>query len=129
VTRHAVEVRSATACSSTAAAPIHVRMAEGAWTFRRRSEQLLLRREETPTGVNMLVIENGTCRSFSFTDLDRLVAFQSDMEAFLVRTGWTFSSFAPDRRRGRDRRQMPRMTERRRWWTDGLSDDDPIVKR
>jgi len=104
-------------------------MDEGAWTFRRRSEQLLLRREETPTGVNLLVIENGTCRSFSFTDLDRLVAFQSDMEAFLVRTGWTFSAFAPDRRRGRDRRQMPRMTERRRWWTDGLSDDDPIVKR
>jgi hypothetical protein len=98
-------------------------MSEAVWTFKRRSEQLLLRREETPTGVNLLVMENGTCRSFAFTDLDRLVAFQADMEAFLVRTGWTFSAFVPDRRLGRDRRQMPRMTERRRWWTDGLPDD------
>jgi hypothetical protein len=98
-------------------------MSDGVWTFRRRSERLLLQREETPTGVNLVVIENGTCRSFAFNNLDRLVAFQADMEAFLVRTGWTFSAFSPDRRMGRDRRQMPRMTERRRWWTDGLPEE------
>src|SRR5689334_2254569 len=93
------------------------------WTFRRRSDQLLLRREETPTGVHLVVVENGTTRSFAFNDIERLIAFQSDMEAFLVRTGWTFVAFTPDRRTGRDRRQMPRMTERRRWWTDGRPDD------
>jgi hypothetical protein len=93
------------------------------WTFRRRSEQLLLRREQTPTGVNLVVIENGTPRSFAFSDVDRLIAFQTDMESFLVRTGWTFVAFSPERRSGRDRRQMPRMTERRRWWTDGRRDD------
>jgi hypothetical protein len=93
------------------------------WTFRRRSDVLLLRREESPTGVNLVVCENGTSRSFAFTSLDRLIAFQSDMEAFLVRTGWTFTSFVPERRTGRDRREMPRMTERRRWWTDGRSDE------
>jgi hypothetical protein len=95
-------------------------MDEAVWTFRRRSEQLQLRREETPTGVHLVIVENGTHRSFAFTGLDRLIAFQSDMEAFLIRTGWTFAAFAPDRRTGRDRRQMPRLTERRRWWTDGV---------
>lgn len=93
------------------------------WTFRRRGDRLLLRREETPSGVHLVVTENGTSRSFAFSSLSRLVAFQSDMEAFLVRTGWTFIAFAPERRRGRDRRRMPRMTERRRWWTDGRPDD------
>ena len=98
-------------------------MEDPVWTFRRRSEQLQLRREETANGVNLIVTENGTPRSFAFTDLDRLIAFQSDMEAFLVRTGWSFVAFAPDRRTGRDRRQMPRLTERRRWWTDSQPDD------
>jgi hypothetical protein len=93
------------------------------WTFRRRSEQLLLRREQTPGGVNLVVVENGTPRSFGFTDLDRLVAFQTDMESFQVRTGWRFVAFTPERRSGRDRRQMPRLTERRRWWTDGHPDE------
>jgi hypothetical protein len=90
------------------------------WTFRRRAEQLSLRREETTSGVNLVVSENGTTRSFGFSDVDRLIAFQSDMEAFLIRTGWTFVTYSPDRRTGRDRRRMPRMTERRRWWTDSV---------
>jgi hypothetical protein len=98
-------------------------MGDSVWTFRRRAEQLLLRREETDTGVHLVVVENGTTRSFAFNDIERLIAFQSDMEAFLVRTGWTFVEFTPDRRSGRDRRRMPRMTERRRWWTDGRPDD------
>jgi hypothetical protein len=98
-------------------------MDECVWTFRRRSDQLLLRREQSTTGVNLVVVENGTSRSFAFTDINRLIAFQGDMEAFLVRTGWTFVAFTPDRRSGRDRRQMPRMTERRRWWTDGRPED------
>jgi hypothetical protein len=93
------------------------------WTFRRRGDQLLLRREQTPAGVNLVVVENGTSRSFAFSDMDRLVSFQSDMEAFLVRTGWTFIAFTPERRSGRDRREMPRIAERRRWWTDGRPDD------
>jgi hypothetical protein len=93
-------------------------MEDCVWTFRRRAEQLLLRREATPTGVNLVVVENGTTRSFGFSDAERLIAFQSDMEAFLIRTGWTFVAFSPDRRTGRDRRRMPRISERRRWWTD-----------
>ena len=98
------------------------------WTFRRRDEQLLLQREDTPSGVSLVVVENGTSRSFAFKDIERLITFQSDMEAFLIRTGWTFVAFSPDRRAGRDRRRMPRMTERRRWWTDGRADEPGPVE-
>jgi hypothetical protein len=48
----------------------------------------------------------------------RLTTFQADMEAFLVQSGWSFEAFSPDRRSGRDRRQFPRVSDRRRWWTD-----------
>lgn len=69
----------------------------------------------------MLVVEeNGVPRTYQFQDADRLVAFQSDMEAFLVRTGWSLLEFSPDRRTGNDRRRFPRVDERRRWWTDGV---------
>jgi len=43
------------------------------------------------------------------------------METFLLRTGWTFASFSPERRIPLDRRTFPRITsDRRRWWTDGV---------
>jgi hypothetical protein len=94
---------------------------ETAWTFERHGERLVLHREETVNGVNLVVVsENGVPRSYPFDSMDRLVAFQSDMESLLVRTGWSFVAFTPDRRSGRDRRGMPRESERRRWWTDGL---------
>jgi hypothetical protein len=93
---------------------------DGVWTFGRREERLVLRREKTEDGVSLIVTENGTPRSFPFSDLERLVAFQSDMEAFLVRSGWSLLEFSPERRGGRDRRRFPRLTERRRWWTDGV---------
>jgi hypothetical protein len=92
-----------------------------AWTFERQGERLVLHREETATGVNLVVVsENGVPRCYPFDTMDRLVAFQSDMELLLVRTGWSFIAFTPDRRTGRDRRGMPRISERRRWWTDGV---------
>src|SRR5262249_23475233 len=93
---------------------------DSVWTFGRREERVRLRREETPEGMLLVVEENGAPRSYSFNDPTSLIAFQSDMEAFLVRTGWTLLEFTPDRRSGSDRRQFPRMSERRRWWTDGL---------
>ena len=62
---------------------------------------------------------DGQDRSYYFADIVPLVRFQDDMEAFLLQTGWSFAGFSPDRRTGRDRRTFPRLTERRRWWTDG----------
>lgn len=90
------------------------------WTFRRRSDHCALRRTFEADGTWILsVCENGRVRSYPFSALDRLVAFQADMEAFLVRTGWALESFTPERRAGRDRRRSPRIdNDRRRWWTD-----------
>jgi hypothetical protein len=99
------------------------------WTFGRLEQRIVLRRQQTDEGVLLLVTENGTPRSYGFRDLERLVAFQSDMEAFLVRTGWSLIEFSPERRSGRDRRQFPRIDERRRWWTDGLERVSALGRR
>ena len=81
----------------------------------------MLTREETTNGVNLVVASEGAPRVYAFSDLVPLVRFQSDMEAFLLRTGWQFVEFTPDRRSGTDRRDFPRRAnDRRRWWTDGV---------
>ena len=90
------------------------------WTFVRGDTRLELSREETRTGVNLIVIADGNPRAFAFASIERLVRFQSDMESLLLRTGWSFSRFAPERRSGGERRAFPRMLERRRWWTDSV---------
>ena len=68
--------------------------------------------------VGLTVITNGEPRSFAFDDVIAAVRFQSDMELFLLQTGWSFVQFSPEQRTYRDRRTFPRLTERRRWWTD-----------
>lgn len=65
------------------------------------------------------IVAEGPARSVFFAALDAVVVFQSDMEVFLLKTGWTFVAFVPDQRIGGDRRGWPRRSERRRWWTDG----------
>jgi hypothetical protein len=91
------------------------------WTFARGADRLVLRREETANGVNLTVAGEGVPRVYTFDDIARLVRFQSDMEAFLLRTGWHFVEFTPERRSGIDRRDFPRIaSDRRRWWTDGI---------
>ena len=66
----------------------------------------------------LVVTGDGAPRSYFFQSIEKLVPFQTDMESFLISTGWTFVAFSPDRRTGRERRNFPRLTERRRWWTD-----------
>jgi hypothetical protein len=92
---------------------------ELSWTFERNGQQLELRRQDVPEGVLLVMTGDGAPRSYFFRDLAALVPFQTDMESFLISTGWTFVAFAPDRRTGRERRTFPRLEERRRWWTDG----------
>lgn len=118
-----MRVAFAELCSVPRGTPIFTVVDDPVWEFRRRDDHLTLRREPSETSVHLVITENGTTRSFAFSDMDRLAAFQTDMEAFLMRTGWTFVSFSPDRRSGRDRRRMPRLDERRRWWTDGRPDE------
>jgi hypothetical protein len=94
-------------------------------TFRRRQDVLAISREQTDQGYQLVVTECGRPRTFSFNDLARLTTFQRDMEAFLVRTGWTLADFTPDRRTREDRRDLPREdNDRRRWWTDVVRGDE-----
>jgi hypothetical protein len=58
-------------------------------TFSRRGGILTLTRERTADGVALVAIESGRRRTFIFTHTAQLAQFQSDMEAFLQRTGWS----------------------------------------
>jgi len=99
------------------------------WTFRRGEEQLVLQRQQQDSGFTLVVITNGTVSNIPFQDESALAVFQTDMEELLVHTGWTLQSCQPERRRKRDRRGFPRVTnDRRRWWTDPAEDaaDVPV---
>jgi len=89
------------------------------WTFFRADEKLQIRRSPVADGCILEITTDGTARSVRFADMPALIVFQTDMEALLLKTGWSFLSFAPEERSGRDRRDWPRISERRRWWTDG----------
>jgi hypothetical protein len=102
-------------------------VSERVWIFERGAERLQIRRDDTEDGLQLTVTKNDTPHVYRFDDALALVRFQSDMEAMLVQTGWSFVEFTPDRRSGRDRRGWPRLlSDRRRWWTDGLRDTTPV---
>ena len=92
----------------------------GVWTFARGSDRLEISRKTLDDGTALIIGGDGAPRSYFFREYDRLETFQKDMETLLLKTGWSFVSYEPDQRTGRDRRDFPRRTnDRRRWWTDG----------
>jgi hypothetical protein len=95
-------------------------MDHGVWTFVRGADKLEISREDLDDGTVLAIGGDGEPRSYFFREADRLETFQKDMETLLLKTGWSFVSYAPDRRAGSDRRGWPRRSnDRRRWWTDG----------
>ena len=92
------------------------------WTFARGEERLTIVRDSGtgPSDVRLVISTNGAARSVEFTELAALVRYQSDMEASLIKSGWAFLKFSPERRLGGIRRDLPLPDERRRWWTDGM---------
>jgi hypothetical protein len=116
----AAELEHAAAETCTAQCRYNEHVSTGAWTFVKAENRLEVCCEETDDGAVMVITENAGSRSYKFQTRAALVRCQTDMEKFLLRTGWTFLGFSPDRRTGRERRRFPRLLERRRWWTDGL---------
>ena len=107
--------------STAAVRPICLVVNEEIWTFARDGQQLEIRRSPHEEGFLLGITGDGAPRSYLFDDLDRLQVFQSDFEKFLLGTGWAFLGYYPDRRTGRERRHFSRLiSDRRRWWTDGL---------
>jgi len=88
------------------------------WTFGKQQARISLGRQ-LQSCVLVVVRSQDQVQEYRFADVARLRIFQSDMEAFLLKTGWTLLEYSPERRlRDRDRRRFPRLAERRRWWTD-----------
>jgi hypothetical protein len=103
-------------------------MDHGVWKFVRGNDTLEITREELDDGITLVIAGDGTPRSYFFRETHRLETFQRDMETLLLKTGWTFLAYEPDRRTGRDRRGWPRRSnDRRRWWTDGSTKHDKSV--
>ena len=99
---------------------------EQIWSFSRNGELLEIKRTPSEDGVLLSVVGDGPPRTYFFPDRPRLDQFQADFEKFLLGTGWTFLSFTPERRTGKERRHFSRLlTDRRRWWTDGLRRTTP----
>ena len=96
-------------------------MEEQIWSFSRSGELLEIKRSRTTDGFLLGVNGDGPPRTYFFAQLPRLEQFQADFEKFLLGTGWTFLAFSPERRTGHERRHFSRLlTDRRRWWTDGV---------
>ncbi len=98
-------------------------MSNYVWTFERDTQRLtVMRPRDCDPLVLTVVLEGESPRQYEFDYEYELMRFQTNMETFLLKTGWALANFSPERRGGRDRRSFPRIDdERRRWWTDGLA--------
>ena len=110
-------------------------MYESTWTFARADKDeerwLTIVRDTrvASPAVRLLLTVDGATRLVDFVDFVAAGGFQFAMEVFLLRTGWAFVAFAPERRSGRERRTLPRIYDRRRWWTDGTTNLDRFLPR
>jgi hypothetical protein len=87
------------------------------WTFGKGKERISF--GSRPASCVLVVVRGrDQVRDYEFADVAALRVFQADMEGFLRKTGWTLLKFHPERRRReQDRRRVPRLEDRRRWWT------------
>ena len=81
-------------------------MDDPVWTFARRGECLTISRRRTAEGLLLVVTDNGVPRSYPFDDIAPLTTFQVEMEAALIRNGWSFIAFSPERRSTGERRRL-----------------------
>ena len=99
--------------------PIQIYRGRANLDFLPRGGVLEIRR--TPTVTGFCSASTATARPHLLFPELPLEQFQADFEKFLLGTGWTFLAFSPERRTGRERRNFSRLlTDRRRWWTDGV---------
>ena len=101
---------------------------EPTWTFARGVDELTIGRRIDSGGVTLTVsvnsanahVNSSNAHTYEFPDLATAMRRQAEMEASLIKFGWSFVGFLPQRRSHDERRGMPRATDdRRRWWTDG----------
>lgn len=90
------------------------------WTFERRpGERLDVHRRDGAEGPELVVTCTGQPeRRYPFSDYAALTVFQANLESYLLKDGWSFTAFSPERRSRPDRRNVARGPDRRRrpWW-------------
>jgi hypothetical protein len=96
------------------------------WTFGKDKERISFGRWSNSCALVVVRARDELCE-YRFANVSALRVFQMDMEAFLIKTGWTQLRYFPERRgRDRDRRRSPRHAERRKWW-NGTKERAKIV--
>jgi hypothetical protein len=85
------------------------------WAFSRNGSRMAVIRRDDAGDATLVIAAGGRApRTYTFEEETRLNSFQSDMQTFLVRTGWRFVGFQPERRSHfHDRRGAERLCERR----------------
>ena len=94
------------------------------WTFLKGGDELTVeQRIEGDTVVVTLTRSRETGRetahAYELPDQSAAEQFHANLGTSLLQFGWTFIGQLPDRRAHRKRRQTPRKSDRRQWWTDG----------
>ena len=94
------------------------------WTFLKGGDELTVEHSVETDKVMVTVIrakESGeeTAAVHQFPTNAAAEEFQASLEVSLLRFGWVFIGFLPNRRRRDHRRSQADRGDRRRWWTDG----------
>jgi hypothetical protein len=86
------------------------------WRFERGGDWIEISREAAANARQLEIAgANAAQRAIGFATHQELIAFQSGFEDHLVKTGWHYVSFSPDRRnRPRSRWALAWFSERRR---------------
>lgn len=72
----------------------------------------MLHCRESGRGVTLVVSGDGDLRSYSFHDFAALVKFESEMEEFLLQTGWSPSQLTIEPRLTPDHATQPEVGRR-----------------
>lgn len=76
-------------------------MGHPVWTFTRGGDILTIRRKRARDGLCLVVDDSGATHTHYFDDIAPLAVFQAELEAMLVRNGWSFAAFSAEEREHR----------------------------
>jgi hypothetical protein len=87
---------------------------EFTWVFARADERIEIRRSADVNARQLIILGAEGSRTVDFDSHPDLVAYQTQFEAHLLASGWSFARFEPERRGTSDRRRHPRADADRR---------------
>ena len=78
------------------------------WVFACAEGRIEIRRSADAKATQLIILGAEGSRTVDFDSHAELVAYQTQFEAHLLGSGWSFARFEPDRRGPNDRRRRPR---------------------